>query len=66
MKASKAMAASGIVLSGDPLTLNAPPAYSRSSALASSWWAAIWAALSMTLSQAMAMATPPTGSEREP
>lgn len=49
-----------------PFTLNVPPANSRSASSASNWWAAIFLALSMTLSHAMAMATPPTGSDREP
>ncbi len=66
MNASNAIPASGIVLSGEPFTENAPPENSRSSALASSWWAAISFALSMTLSHAIAIATPPTGSDREP
>ena len=46
--------------------MNAAPAYSRSSSDASSWWAAIFRALSITLSQAMATATPATGTERDP
>jgi hypothetical protein len=66
VNASNAMAASGIALSGEPFTVKLPPANSRSSSLASSWWAAIFFALSITLSHASAMATPPTGSEREP
>ncbi len=53
-------------LSGEPFTLNVPPTNSRSSSVASSWWAAILRALSITLSQAMAIATPPTTSDREP
>ena len=36
-----------------PAPLNAPPSNSRSSSAASSWWAAIACALSITLSQAM-------------
>ena len=66
MNASNAIAASGMLRSGEPFTLNAPPANSRSSSFASSWWAAIFFALSITLSHAIAIATPPTGSEREP
>ena len=62
VNASKAMrlrAASS--LSGEPFTRNAPSTNSRSSSAASSWWAAIVRALSITLSHAMAIATPPTG-----
>ena len=66
LNASKAMAARGRARSGVPRTLKVPAWYSRSSVLASSWWAAIWAALSITLSHAMAMATPPTDSDRDP
>ena len=66
VKAAKAMAASGSDLSGVPDTVNVPSRNSRSSSLASSWWAAIVRALSITRSHAMSIATPPTASEREP
>ena len=60
------MAASGSDLSGVPDTVNVPSTNSRSSSLASSWWAAIVRALSTILSSALSMATPPTASERDP
>ena len=66
MNASNAIPASGMALSGEPRTVNWPPANSRSSSAASSWCAAIFLALSITRSHAMSMATPPTASDREP
>ena len=52
--------------SGEPLTVNFPPPNSTSSSLASSRWAAMRLAFSMTLPVALWMATPPTTSDREP
>ena len=49
-----------------PFTLNLPPANSRSSTLASSRWAAIGLAFSMTLSAARTTASPPITSDRDP
>ncbi len=49
-----------------PLTENRPPENSRSSTEASSRWAAIGLAFSITLSTARTSASPPTTSEREP
>ena len=53
MNAAKAIPASGTSASGVPLTLKTPPENSRSSSLASSWWAAMARALSITFSVAM-------------
>ena len=66
MKAPNATPASGTSLSGLPFTLKVPPAKSRSSGLASSMWAAMARALSMTCSVAIQMAVPPTASDRDP
>ena len=49
-----------------PRTPNRPPENSRSSSEASSRWAAIVLAFSITLSAARTTASPPTTSEREP
>ena len=49
VNAAKATAWIGIALSGVPRTRNSPPANSRSSSAASSWWAAMARALSMHL-----------------
>ena len=66
VNAPNAIAASGKARSGEPLTLNVPFTNCKSSAEHSSWWAAISFAFSITLSQASAIATPPTGKLREP
>jgi hypothetical protein len=52
--------------SGEPLTENLPLVHSRSSGLASSRWAARRRALSRTFREAIAVAAPETGVDREP
>ena len=65
--ANDARATSWIVMPWSvPRTLKRPPAKSTSSTLASSRWAAIGLAFSITLSTACTMASPPITSEREP
>ena len=66
--ANVASATSWIVCfaSGEPLTENVPSENSRSPSAASSRCAATRRALSITFSQALCTATPPTTSDRDP
>ena len=66
VNASKAIVARASPLSGEPRTENLPPEKSRSSSATSRRCAAIRRAFSITRSVAIAMAVPPTESEREP
>ena len=52
--------------SGEPRTIHLPSRSSMSAGSASSWWATIAFALSATFSAALAIASPPTASVREP
>ena len=65
--ANTAKASSAIVMPlSVPLTENLPPPHSRSPASASSRWAAIGRAFSITFCAALTTAMPPTTSDRDP
>ncbi len=66
VKAAKATSPKATARDGVPTTRNSASTNSRSSSAASSWWAAMPRALSSTRSVAMATATPPTDSDRDP